>query len=180
MPPTRKGRILRIVAAIAILLLTPFVAVLAFVGWGWTQECNSNHLSVADVRPRHPLAPGEEDGIHVRISLRKEANYHLIWEGRPERGIASKFGFYLPRYYGQYVVETRFSSGAEPRITRLDSVRRYSGLEDFIVIGESGDNIFHRWRAETYTNSHSRKIPYSWNRMIVGLDLLSCIEKLAE
>ena len=174
--PTRKRRIL---AAITILLLTPFVAVLALLGWGWSQECISNRLSVADVRPRNPLDTKEQDEIHVRISLRNGPDY-LIWEGRPERGVASKLGFYLPLFNGHYVVETRFSSGAEPRTTELGYVTRYAGLEDFIVIGENGDSHFQRWRADTYTSSYFRGMPYSRNRVVMGLDLLSCVEKLAE
>ena len=180
MPPTRKRRILRILAATAILLLTPFVAVLALLGWGWSQECISNRLSVVDVRPLNPRDIGEHEQIHVRISLRNGGVYRLLWEGRPERGVTSKFGFYLPLSVGQYVVETRLSSGAEPRITRHGSVHRYAGLEDFIVIGENGDSHFQRWRADTYTSSYFRGMPYSRNRVVMGLDLLSCVEKLAE
>ena len=176
MPPTRKPRIL---AAIAILLLAPFFAVLALFGWGWTQECISNRLSVVDVRPRNPLRGIVPEEIHVRISVRRGEDF-VIWDGRPEKGISSKFGFYLPVSSGHYIMETRFSSGGEPRITGLGYVDRYSGLENLIVIGEHGEEIFDRWNADTYTNSYFHDIPYNKNLFQMLFGRLSCIEKLVD
>ena len=176
MSPTRKRRIL---AAIAILLFTPFVVVFALLGWGWTQECISNRLSVVDVRPRNPLLGIVPEEIHVRISVR-DADDFVVWEGRPEPGVASKFGFYLPVSEGYYIIETRFSSGTEPRITGRGYVHRYSSYEDFIVIGEHKEHLFHRWSTDTYTKSYFHDIPHNKNLIQMLFGRLSCIEKLVE
>lgn len=175
MSPSRKRRIL---AALAILLLFPFVVVLALLGWGWTEECITNRLSVVDVRPPDPPDTKEQEEIHVRISVRRGEDL-VIWEGRPEP-VARKIGFYMPFNEGHYVIETRFSSGVEPRIKEVGYVTPFFLEEAFVVIGEHEDFFFEQFIADTYLSSGSSKTSVLKLLFFSFFDRLSCVEKLVE